>query len=576
VRSELDPNPRTSTTSNFALPHFMRLTMHARDIVTTSARILLIATPLLAAASRATAQRGPRAEKPTGAEIALKARTARLDRANAGKGEFQGKPITFTPALLPPRADLASGQIIGVLENDVEGDETGLPPGKYDVFAARLEDGWHVYAASGGEIVREALRVEVVRRPGQPAEKKPRIRPKGWGVDIDYTPVRTFTPPPVATISLTNYGSPLMLGETRQYYIELRDAGGNVLTGRSITWTSSAPGIASTPSLGVAKGIAPGTATLTATSEGKSASVTVQVPQVSYQMSYGPAIRTSGSYTASISVGNPVTARASVSVDGCSGYANACPRVDPAAVTMSNSAPSIVKVERITGGSYSSWTNTDWRLTGLTEGTADLTFAYGSARTTVRLTVTAARAATIAVTPSPVTVILGQSQALTATMRDATGNVVAGPTVTWASDATSIADVTSTGRVAGVAEGTAVITVTGDGVTTSVPVRVAPVPVASVSVSPTPLSVEEDQWAGLTATVKDQAGNPLTGRGLVWTVNNPAIAEVTASGRVVGVAPGTAMVTATSEGRSGSVMVTVTAAAPEAAERPTETISFNW
>jgi hypothetical protein len=36
------------------------------------------------------------------------------------------------------------------------------------------------------------------------------------------------------------------------------------------------------------------------------------------------------------------------------------------------------------------------------------------------------------------------------------------------------------------------------------------------------------------------------------------------------------MVTATSEGRSGSVMVTVTAAAPEAAERPTETISFNW
>ena len=540
-----------------------------------SSSLLIVLGVLATAAPMAMAQRGPRAEKPTGAEIALKARTARLDHANAGKGEFQGKPITFTPALLPPRADLASGQIIGVLENDVEGDETGLPPGKYDVFAARLEDGWHVYAASGGQIVREALRVDVVRRPGQPAEKKPRIRPKGWGVDIDYTPERTFTPPPVATISVRSYDAPLALGEMRQYPIELRDAGGKVLTGRTITWTSSAPGIASTPSLGVAKGIAPGTATLTATSEGKSASVTVRVPQVTYQMAYGPATPTSGSYSSSISVGNPVMGRASVLVNGCSGYANACPRVDPAAVTMSNSAPSIVKVERVTGGTYSSWTNTDWRLTGLAEGSANLTFSYGSATTTVRLTVTAARAATIAVTPSPVTVILGQSQALTATLRDATGNVVTGPVVTWASDAASIADVTATGRVAGVAEGTATITATGDGVTTSVPVRVAPVPVASVSVSPAPLSVEANQWAGLTATVKDQAGNALAGRGVIWTVNNPAIVEVTASGRVIGVAPGTAMVTATSEGRSGSAAVTVTADAAMA-ERPTETISFNW
>ena len=77
------------------------------------------------------------------------------------------------------------------------------------------------------------------------------------------------------------------------------------------------------------------------------------------------------------------------------------------------------------------------------------------------------------------------------------------------------------------------------------------------------------------ATLTDQAGNVLSDRGVIWTVNNLAIAEVTASGRVIGVAPGTAMVTATSEGRSGSAAVTVTAP-PATAERPTETISFNW
>jgi uncharacterized protein YjdB len=103
---------------------------------------------------------------------------------------------------------------------------------------------------------------------------------------------------------------------------------------------------------------------------------------------------------------------------------------------------------------------------------------------------------------------------------------------------------------------------------------VTPVPVAMVAVSPAPVSVEENQWTALTATTKDRAGNVLTGRTVIWSINNPAIAEVTASGRVIGVAPGTAIVTATSEGILGSAVVTVTAAPPTATA--TETLSFNW
>ena len=181
------------------------------------------------------AQRGPRAAPPPGAEIAAQAKRARLDRANAGAGEFQGKRIVFTPAQLEPGADLAAGQVIGVLENDVAGDETGLPAGRYNLFAAQLADGWHVWAESGGELVKEALRVKVERRPGPPADKRPRFRAVGWGYDVDYE--REIVPkvPSVASITVTPSALSVLLGESKQFTAELRDSTGTLLTGRTVT-----------------------------------------------------------------------------------------------------------------------------------------------------------------------------------------------------------------------------------------------------------------------------------------------------------------------------------------------------
>jgi uncharacterized protein YjdB len=95
-----------------------------------------------------------------------------------------------------------------------------------------------------------------------------------------------------------------------------------------------------------------------------------------------------------------------------------------------------------------------------------------------------------------------------------------------------------------------------------------------VTVAPAPSTVEQNQFTALTATVRDQAGNALADRSVVWSSSNLAVAEVTSSGRVIGVAPGVALVTATSEGKSGSSAVTVTA--PATASAPTETLSFNW
>jgi uncharacterized protein YjdB len=89
-----------------------------------------------------------------------------------------------------------------------------------------------------------------------------------------------------------------------------------------------------------------------------------------------------------------------------------------------------------------------------------------------------------------------------------------------------------------------------------------PAPVASVSVSPVSASIGVGATRQLTATVKDSAGNTLSGRAITWTSSNVGVASVSSSGVVTGVAEGSATITATCEGQSGTSATTVTASPP--------------
>src|SRR5207245_1498363 len=88
-------------------------------------------------------------------------------------------------------------------------------------------------------------------------------------------------------------------------------------------------------------------------------------------------------------------------------------------------------------------------------------------------------------------------------------------------------------------------------------VTVTNVPVASVTVSPTTASVTLGATTLLTATPKDSNGTPLTGRTVTW-VSSTAVATVSTSGLVTGVAAGSATITATSEGKNGTSAISVT------------------
>src|SRR5439155_18728592 len=106
-------------------------------------------------------------------------------------------------------------------------------------------------------------------------------------------------------------------------------------------------------------------------------------------------------------------------------------------------------------------------------------------------------------------------------------------------------------------KGSATITATSEGKSSTAAITVTSVPVASVLVSPAPASIRVGQTVQLTATLKDSTGSTLTGRTVMWGSGDTTVARVSPSGLVTGVAQGSATITATSEGKSSTAAITV-------------------
>jgi hypothetical protein len=106
------------------------------------------------------ATNGVRLGAPPGPYIAARFRDARLDSDRAVTQEHEGGKITFTPARVTDNLeDAAHGHVLGVLETEVEGGETGLPPGRYTIFAKSVGGEWEAFAEVDGLVVKQALQV---------------------------------------------------------------------------------------------------------------------------------------------------------------------------------------------------------------------------------------------------------------------------------------------------------------------------------------------------------------------------------------------------------------------------------
>jgi uncharacterized protein YjdB len=261
---------------------------------------------------------------------------------------------------------------------------------------------------------------------------------------------------PVASVAVSPASASVGVGQTVQLAATLKDASGNPLSGRVVTWVSGNTAVA-TVSSGLVTAVAPGAVTITATSEGHS-----------------------GTATATVTALPP---------------------------------PPV---------------------------------------------------ASVAVSPATAGVQVGASVQLVATPKDASGNPLSGRVVTWVSGNTAVATVSS-GLVTGVAAGTVTITATSEGQSGTATITVTalpPPPVASVAVTPATASVPVGQTMQLAATTKDLAGNVLAGRIITWGTSNAGVAAASATGLVTGVTAGSATVTATSEGRSGTSAITVSVPPP--------------
>src|SRR3989442_2031657 len=85
------------------------------------------------------------------------------------------------------------------------------------------------------------------------------------------------TGPAVASVTVSPPAAMVAVGQAVSLAATPQSADGKPLTGRSVSWASSAPGVARVDATGVVTGVAVGTATITATSEQKSATAAITV-----------------------------------------------------------------------------------------------------------------------------------------------------------------------------------------------------------------------------------------------------------------------------------------------------------
>src|SRR6185312_12822843 len=359
----------------------------------------------------------------------------------------------------------------------------------------------------------------------------------------------TVTSVPVASVTVSPATASVAAGQTVQLTATPKDANGNPLTGRVVTWSSSNTSVATVNGSGLVSGVVAGTATITATSEGQSGTSAITVTGAA------PGCATSttafqnsafanqnGSFTATFDAtpnGAGLDAATGLSQGAAAAY------TDLAVIIRFNTGGTI---DARNGGAYAA-ANTIPYTAGTSyhfrivvdvpshtyaayvtpAGGAEQTIGTGFAFRTEQSTVTAlanwaltaitgthttcnftiagstppAPVATVTLTPASPTVNEGQTLQLTATLKDANGNILTGRSITWSSS-----------------NGSAAITATSEGQSGTSAVTVVHMPVASVTVTPASATASAGSSVQLTATPKDANGNPLVGRTVTWQSSN--------------------------------------------------------
>jgi uncharacterized protein YjdB len=213
------------------------------------------------------------------------------------------------------------------------------------------------------------------------------------------------------------------------------------------------------------------------------------------------------------------------------------------------------------------WGNPGGLVTGVAVGsatvTAELLQLRGNVAPTVQVTVVQAQLVSLSLAPASASMAAGTRQQVVATGSFSNGqNLDVTTHCAWSSASPDVATI-GRGEIGGVSPGGAGITATllGRKATTTITVTNAQ-PVA-LRVTSTALKFARATWLPVSAvaTFSDNTTQDVTAR-CIWSSAAPGVAAPGSAiaGRILGVAPGTADISATLGGLKASIQVTVTAA----------------
>ncbi|MEO7359995.1 MAG: Ig-like domain-containing protein, partial [Gemmatimonadaceae bacterium] len=340
---------------------------------------------------------------------------------------------------------------------------------------------------------------------------------------------------PVGAVIVSPAQISLSAGQTIKLTVLITDNNGTLLTGRPITYQSGNTNVATVATDGTVTGVKEGAALITVTSEGKTGTADVAV--------LASPVTTVRINTSSAEMAIGSTQTLSVTLLDASG--NTLPARP---IAWRSGAPSVASVA------------SNGTVTALAAGTVVVFATVDGKLASSTLTVRAITATSVVIAPPTATVYVGDALDLGAQPRDGGGAVIAGKAVKWSSSDDRIAVVSSTGRVRALALGQVLITATVDGVSGSSAITTLIEPVLSVTIDPPTVTVLPGGSATLTATARGRNGTALPGRTFTFQSSDISTVQVSNLGYVTGLKQGAATITASSEGKSASVIVTVSQA----------------
>ncbi|WP_346434793.1 Ig-like domain-containing protein [uncultured Methanoculleus sp.] len=348
--------------------------------------------------------------------------------------------------------------------------------------------------------------------------------------------------PVATTIAVAPTAVTLAINGTEQFSATVHDQFNAVMTGVTVTWDSDNETVGTIDDTGLFTALVSGTATVTASAGNVSENATVTVT------AEGPVI-------GSIEVTPPV---ATLAVNGTEQFS----------ATVRDQFNAVMTGVNVTWDSDDETVGTidDAGLfTALAAGTATVTASAGNVSETATVTVNDNAEepvlTTIEVAPTAATLAVNGTEQFSATVRDQFNAVMTGVNVTWDSDDETVGTIDDAGLFTALAAGTATVTASAGNVSGTATVTVtgtAEEPaLAKVLVSPSAVTLEVDDARMFTVVAFDGFGRIVPDAEVTWTSSDPTVGTIDDTGLFTAVCNGTATVTATAGGVSGTATVTV-------------------